>query len=199
MAKIIDIKDIEIQELLMHIGYRSALIRGNIQSIPVEQQEAEIICLNDWIEHKLVQLDSSPNSLSKNTMQRILQEGYYLDIHKNPSKTKHPQNIYLGHINEKREVNLNGKNHLFLSCHSRQYECFGVSYPDFFQPKDLQVYTNDFVTWLDFKKPVKYVSPNDYPKYLEKLDLIALDQLRIKGEKNYQRFPNRGLLEPGEN
>lgn len=198
MVKILEIKDLSIKDLLMYIGYRAAIIRGEITNLPEDKKDQELNTLTSHIESELTRLGGRSTQLSERLLRQILNEGYYLDIHQNNSNTRHPQNIYLGHIIEKRVID-KPKEHTFLVCHSKQYGCFGAPYPDFFQPQDLQVYTNKDITWIDFKRPVNYSNQAEYPQILSKISPIGLEQLKIQGKRNYDQFPNKTDNEPSLN
>lgn len=199
MALIVDIQDPQIRDFLMEIAYRSAQIRHKIPGVPEERRVAEIQRLNSSINQRLKEFGINGTTINPELMQRILKEGYYLDFHENDSRTEYPDNVYLGHVIEDRLVDIASQNHTFLVCHSSQFKCFGVSYPDFFQPQSIQVYTDRSITWLDFKPPVDYKSSSDYPKILSKMDEKCLSQLKDNGKRNYSRFPNKTLLEPSLN
>ncbi|MFA5856361.1 MAG: hypothetical protein WC867_03320 [Candidatus Pacearchaeota archaeon] len=175
---------------------------------PIIDKENNLQSINYNIERLTEYLsffaEDSKRLSEKLKLEMIKKKSLFFDFH--PSKTyKEGQLsgrplIYLGHITDKRTVNIYGKDHEFFECRSNE-----DSYPGFQYPKEMYnasgVYTNGEYTWFDNPNVFEHNSIEEETFYLDNgielplrshmkvLDRFSLEELIVfkrLGEKNYK-------------
>lgn len=182
------------ENLFLYATLRAGLLEKITHSTFLEEKEKQALEeLNVNISRVIGELGMERLQVPGDLNKAVREKGYYLDLFANQPENNFPEQMYVGHIIEKREVILDGETHLFLACHSNQHGFMGAPYPDYIQPETLRAYTNRGITWIDSKAKVRYEKGKKPQAILERLSQDVLRQMKKEGGSNYQMIAARQI------